>query len=331
MIWKEYFKINFNKPIEDEIIKSLREKKKRFEGALTRCYSRLETIEICTSNSKPEDALLLSKALNLDILNMLLDYYDENKIDSIGVHTNYSYKLKNATISKLFEDYLNSVNLENLEEENILKIESSLSELLYKLEKEIKPSFENPIDNFKKRIYAQSILFLIISLISAGSILKYYIDARPLKEDFVGINYSDDKNTLPPMEEVTTVSIKPENGWETKKISFTEPKNIELLEIDPIHQNKARIQLKDLKIYDEKGLILFQKDLLIDNLGLSELLKFMRSEEIAPGKIVIGRAVEMESIGPNPKIFFTFDKKIEKVSQIEFTIRSTKRKNKFQD
>ena len=152
MIWKEYFKINFNKPIEDEIIKSLREKKKRFEDALTKCYSRLETIEICTSNSKPEDALLLSKALNLDILNMLLDYYDENKIDSIGVNTNYSYKLKNATISKLFQDYLNSVNLENLEEENILKIESSLSELLYKLEKELKPSSKRKIVGFLRNV-----------------------------------------------------------------------------------------------------------------------------------------------------------------------------------
>jgi len=331
MIWKEYLKLNFNKPVEDEIIRSLRDKKKRFEDALSKCYSRLETIEICTSNSKPEDAILLSKALNLDILNMLLDYYDENKIDSINTNTNYSYKLKNTTIAKLFDDYINSVNLENLEEENILKIESSLSEFLYKLEKELKPTFENPIDNFKKRIYAQSILFLIISLISAGSILKYYLDSRPLKEDFAGVNYSEDKSTPPSMEEITTVSIKPESGWETKKISFKEPKNIELLEIDPIHQNKARIQLKDLKIYDEKGTLLYQRDLLIDNLDLTELLKFLRSEEIVPGKIVIGRAVEIESIGPNPKIFFTFDKKIEKVSQIEFSIRSTKRKNKFQD
>jgi len=331
MIWKEYFKINFNKPIEDENIKSLREKKKRFEDSLSKCYSRLETIEICTSNSKAEDAILLSKALNLDILNMLLDYYDENKLDSMVANTNYSYKLKNSVISKLFDDHINSVNFENLEEENILKIESSLSELLYKLEKELKPSFENPIDNFKKRIYAQSILFLIISLISAGSFLKYYLDSRPLKEDFVGVNYSEDKNTLPSLEEITTVSIKPESGWETKKISFKEPKSIELLEIDPIHQNKARIQLKDLRLYDEKGAILFQRDLLIDNLDLTELLKFLRSEEIVPGKIVIGRAIEMESIGLNPKLFFTFDKKIEKVLQIEFSIRSTKRKNKYQD
>ena len=39
--------------------------------------------------------------------------------------------------------------------------------------------------------------------------------------------------------------------------------DIELLEIDPIHQNKARIQLKDLKIYDEKGTLLYQRDLLL--------------------------------------------------------------------
>ncbi len=331
MIWKEYFKIGFKKPDEDEIIKSLREKKKKFEESLSKCYSRLETIEICTSNSKLEDAFLLSNALNIDILNMLLEYFDENKITSIDKNFDYSSKLKNSNSSKLFHEYLQSTNLENLEEENILKIESSLSELLYKLEKELKPSFENPIDNFKKRIYAQSILFLAICLISGGSLLKYYLDTRPLKDDFAGVNYSEDKNNLPLMEENVTVAIKPEYGWETKKITFKEPKNIEILEIDPIHQNKARIQIKDLKLYDDKGLVVFQKDLIIENTDLTELLKFLRSEEIVPGKIVVGRAVEMESIGPNPKVFFTFEKKIEKVSQVEFSIRSTKRINKFQD
>ncbi len=331
MIWKEYFKFGFKKPDEDEIIKSLREKKKKFEESLSKCYSRLETIEICTSNSKLEDAILLSNALNIDILNMLLEYFDENKITSIDKNFDYSLKLKNSNSSKLFHEYLQSTNLENLEEENILKIESSLSELLYKLEKELKPSFENPIDNFKKRIYAQSILFLAICLISGGSLLKYYLDTRPLKDDFVGVNYSEDKNNLPLMEENVTVAIKPEYGWETKKITFKEPKNIEILEIDPIHQNKARIQIKDLKLYDDKGLVVFQKDLIIENTDLTELLKFLRSEEIVPGKIVVGRAVEMESIGPNPKVFFTFEKKIEKVSQVEFSIRSTKRINKFQD
>ncbi len=331
MIWKEYFKFGFKKPDEDEIIKSLREKKKKFEESLSKCYSRLETIEICTSNSKLEDAILLSNALNIDILNMLLEYFDENKITSIDKNFDYSLKLKNSNSSKLFHEYLQSTNLENLEEENILKIESSLSELLYKLEKELKPSFENPIDNFKKRIYAQSILFLAICLISGGSLLKYYLDTRPLKDDFAGVNYSEDKNNLPLMEENVTVAIKPEYGWETKKITFKEPKNIEILEIDPIHQNKARIQIKDLKLYDDKGLVVFQKDLIIENTDLTELLKFLRSEEIVPGKIVVGRAVEMESIGPNPKVFFTFEKKIEKVSQVEFSIRSTKRINKFQD
>ncbi len=331
MIWKEYFKIGFKKPDEDEIIKSLREKKKKFEESLSKCYSRLETIEICTSNSKLEDAILLSNALNIDILNMLLEYYDENKITSIDKNFDYSSKLKNSNSSKLFHEYLQSTNLENLEEENILKIESSLSELLYKLEKDLKPSFENPIDNFKKRIYAQSILFLAICLISGGYLLKYYLDTRPLKDDFAGVNYSEDKNNLPLMEENVTVAIKPEYGWETKKITFKEPKNIEILEIDPIHQSKARIQIKDLKLYDDKGLVVFQKDLIIENTDLTELLKFLRSEEIVPGKIVVGRAIEMESIGPNPKVFFTFEKKIEKVSQVEFSIRSTKRINKFQD
>ena len=70
MIWKEYLKINFKKPIEDESIKSIRSKKKIFESSIEKCYSRLETIEICTSNSKNEDAILLSKALFIDIYNL---------------------------------------------------------------------------------------------------------------------------------------------------------------------------------------------------------------------------------------------------------------------
>ena len=330
MIWKDYLKINFKKPIEDESIKSIRSKKKIFESSLEKCYSRLETIEICTSNSKNEDAILLSKALFIDIYNLLLEYHGEEKTLAIDSDSRISERIKDQALVNIFISLKNSINLEDNDEENILKLETTLSESLYKLESEMKIHFENPIDTFKKRVIFQSIILLIILGISGGTLFKKYMDGRPLKADYIGIQTSEDKVSTPTENEIS-LTTQGEENWDTKKFVFPQPRNLETIYISPIHQPKARFQFKDLKVYNEKGQILYEKSFILDSIDLTELLKTLRTDDIYPGKIVIGRALEMESIGNNPKLIINLEKKLEKVTQVEFKIRSTKRTNKYQD
>ncbi len=330
MIWKDYFKINFKKPNEDEEIKNIRNKKKTFETNISNCYSRLETIEICTSNSKIQDALLLAKALLLDIYNLLLEYHSEHRVEAIDPEYKMKELILKPNLLEIFITLKGNLNFDNEEEENVLKIESSLSETLYKLEKEMKGFFENPIDNYKKRLTAQSIVFFILMSIVSGSILKNYLEKRPLKPDYIGVQTSEDKSIAPTEPEIN-LPTPGEESWDIKKVTLPTPKTIETLIVSPLHQNKGRFQFKDLKIYDDKNSILYEKSFILDSTDLTELLKVMRTEEIYPGKIVIGRALEMESIGNNPKLFINFDKKLEKVVQIEFKFRATKRTNKYQD
>jgi hypothetical protein len=330
MIWKEYLKLEFKKPKEDDTIINIRNKKKNFEINISKCYSRLETIEICTSNSKNEDALLLAKALLIDIYNLLLEFYSESKVENIDPDFKIGELIKTPNLLEIFISLKNNLDLENLEEDNILKIESSLSESLYKLEKEMRIYLENPIDNYKKRLTTQSIVFFVLLSIGIASFLKNYIERKPLQPDYIGVQISDDKSTAPTDPEVN-IPTQGEEGWDIKKVNLSTPKTIEKLFISPLHQNKGRFQFKDLKIYDDKNFILYEKSFIIDNTDLTELLKILKTEEIFPGKIVIGRALEMESIGKNPKMIIYFDKKIDKVAQIEFKYRATKRTNKYQD
>jgi len=331
MKWTEYFKIQLKKPEENSEIKTLRESKKTFEDNLSKCYSRLETIEICTSNSKIEDASLLASALYLDIYNMLLQYCGLERVLQVETESEISRKINQPQILNVFLNLSKNIKLNDISEENVLNLESILSETLYKLEKEASNTFENPIDNYKKRLIFQSIIFSIILLLVSGSLVKKYIESRPLNEDFSSINTSEDKTVPLVPESELSLPVHPEKGWETLKFTFPQPRNIEFIQFNPLHQNKARIQIKDFKVYDEKGNILYQKDFLVNNLDLTQFLKSIHSDEIVPGKIVIGRAIEMESTGNTPRIYFTFEKKIEKVSYIEMSIRSTKRVNKYQD
>lgn len=331
MKWTEYFKINFKKPDEDEEIKNLRTRKQKFEDGITRCYSRLETIEICTSNSKLDDAILLMNVLHLDIYNLLLLHSEENPAKEVETDSVISEKIKDSNLLTPYLEFHKNFSLADTSEDNILKNESLFSELLYKIEKIAKPAYENPVDNFRNRMKVQSVVIILLIIIAGASGFKKYLDQRPLTNDTISLNTTDKKDIPPSAETEISLPLNTEIGWETVKFQLSPPRDMEMLQINPIHQNRARMQFKDLKLSDDKGNILFQKDLKIENLDITYLLTFLKTEEIYPGKVEVGRALEVESTGTNPKIFITFEKKFEKVSQIEFTIRATKRVNQFKE
>jgi hypothetical protein len=105
-----------------------------------------------------------------------------------------------------------------------------------------------------------------------------------------------------------------------------EPKTLSIIE----KLNFTNLNVK-YKIYNDKGQILYEKSFILDSTDLTELLKTLKTDDIYPGKIVVGRALEIESIGNNPKLIINLEKKLEKATQVEFKIRSTKRTNKYQD
>jgi hypothetical protein len=331
MLWKEYFKLDWKKPQEDNEIKSLRTKKDLAKEGINKCYSRLETIEICTSNSKISDAVLLSKHLKIDIYNLILSFIGQKSVDSLDDLKISSEKIQNKELIEIFKPIYESIKLETEEEDIILQNESVFSEVLYKLEKYFSSTTENPIDNFYTRIKAQSIFFSIILVISIGYAGKNYYEKRPLKDDLFILDTSISKEKLPSGENSINVDIHPEKGWERLSFVYKEPKDLEVIKFTPIRQSKARIQLKNLKIYDINDKMIYEKDFLLQNLDLTEFTKTFQTDQIYPGKLTIGKPIEIESVGPNPVIHFFPEKKLEKVLKIEIETRMTKRVNKFLD
>ena len=331
MIWKDYITLNFSKPSEDEEMKEIRSKRVQSKKRLSDCYSRLETIEICTSNSKIQDALLISKYLYLDILNLVGAFEGKEEVKTSDPESVSIDSIQNPDLKNIISDLKSKLNFTSEEEDSVLQNEGVFSENLYKLEKLIFKKTENPIDNYYKRIKFQSIVFSILFLVLMGLGIKTYLEKRPLKEDTLSLDVSESKEKLPSGDSMITVPSHPEKNWETIKIEFPEEKTVEVFKIFPVHQNKARIQLKSLKAFKADGSLAYEKSFILQNLDLTEFTKTFQTDQIYPGKIAIGRAIEMETIGPNPVIHFFPENKVQSVKSVELELRMTKRANKFPD
>ena len=164
----DYLKVSFKKPELSESIAQIIEKKNRITTQLEFCYSRLESIELCNSSSKPNDALLLSNFLIIDIMNLALFYSGKSIITA---NEKWEEKISSLSEPDLISAFTNHKTVKDTtyksEEEQSEEIESSLSNLLQSVEKFIfnknKSQFENPVDDYDKKIKFQLLVGIIVS------------------------------------------------------------------------------------------------------------------------------------------------------------------------
>ena len=261
----DYFKVSFKKPELSESIAQIIEKKAKLKSQLESCYSRLESIEICNSNAKSNDALILADYLIVDIANLALSYFNKPAILNSD---NWLEKIK--TISD--EEISSSFNTHNLilasayktEEEKSEKVETSLADLLYSIEKFIfkknKAQFANPVDDFKKKSAIQTIvsLIIIILLLNVGS--KQFNKLKPMKSDTAKIYFMNEQAPAPVAANTVTAEVTPSEEWKNISFVFPQPTDIKDIKVEPVHQNFARMQLKEIKYLDESKNVLRERN-----------------------------------------------------------------------
>jgi hypothetical protein len=334
----DYFKVSFKKPELNETISQILEKKGKLKTQLESCYSRLESIEICNSNSKSADALILSNYLIVDIANLALLFYNKALIT---ISDNWIEKVKVISEEEIVSGFTKHsgilASVYETEEEKTEKIESSLADLLYSVEKNIfkknKSQFENPIDNFKKKSTIQLIVSIIVIILALNLGVKQYNKMKPIKSDTAKIYFMNGVDKTPVAANSVTAEVKPSEEWAEVHFILSKPTAIKDIKVEPVHQIHARFQLKELKYLDESKKVVKERNFKLSKVGMvenTETNEICCTEELKPGRLIPEKYLEMESVNPSPSFYVKMEE-TKDVKEIILTYRYIKNTKKFLD
>jgi hypothetical protein len=335
MAIKDYLKLDWKKPEDtDELIK-IRARKDELKTNLEECYSRLETIELCSSNAKYIDGILLSKYLLVDIINLILSFFHQNKISNFEEIKPAIEKIPDSELVSIINEELPKINTNSVTEDNLENLISFLGDSINRIEKEISKKYSleliDPLAIYKKRIFLQSAILIFIVVAGLISGTKKYNDMRPLNADNAILFFGESKEM--PINEANAIALpfEPSPSWQTLTFNFPTPQNVEVIRLDPIHQEKARIQLKEMKYYNSKGEMVFQRDFTISQDNVPKIMKCCVSNDaLVPGRVEIGQFFELISVAKNGNLFLKTDL-LTDVAKVEFTIRYAKKSHKFKN
>lgn len=329
---KNLFVLDFKKPELDGEEALAYKRKESFLENLSRAYSRLETVEICNSNTKYEDSKLLAKALVLDVFSLLSDFYSLNKPET---HSNCAALIERIPLEEIQAELkkLLELDFESTEEEDALKREEAFVKVLYTIEKSIskKHSAElsNRLDDYKLRTKLQAGIFSVLLLFAIYKGTTQYFKTRPLKGGQSLIEMTTKLNNQPDLIKKEH-PYTPSPEWTKLEQILDSEISLDHVRISPIQESDARMQIRNLKVYDKSDKIVFEAPLLITDTFFQDAIGFIESENLKPGKYVNGRALEFESINSNPKIGFKWSKPLT-AKKISWEVRMIKNYKKFDD
>ncbi len=331
---KELFKLDFKKPEITDSIQKVLNRKESLEKKLDALYSRLETVEICNSNSKFSDSKLLENALFLDSIQFISEFENNNpasfsdKFDSIS---------KDNSINQKFNEIYSQLIKNSDSENDTVLIEEKFSELIQLMEKYVfkknKSLFENDIDKFKNKIRIQSIFGIAILTFLTYAGFKYYQKVKPIKPDQARMYYMAEETETPTKAKMITAEVKPGESWEEISFVLPEPTQVKNVKFEPVSQIFARIQFKEVRYLDEKKEVIQTKSLQLTELGMvdnKENDEICCAEGLKAGKLIPKKYLEFESINSLPS-FFIKQKPILKVKEIVLVYRYIKNSQKFTD
>ncbi len=334
----DYLKVSFKKPELSESIAQIIEKKNRITTQLEFCYSRLESIELCNSSSKPNDALLLSNFLIIDIMNLALFYSGKSIITA---NEKWEEKISSLSEPDLISAFTNHKTVKDTtyksEEEQSEEIESSLSNLLQSVEKFIfnknKSQFENPVDDYDKKIKFQLLVGIIVSAFLIHFGIKTYHKTKPIKNDVAKIYYMNQEILKPSDSNMVTADVTPSEDWKEVNFVLPTPQSIKDIKVEPVHQIHARFQIKEIKYLDEKKNVIKERNFKLDKAGIianTKTNEICCTEDIKPGKLLPDKYLELESIDSSPAFYIKMEE-TKDVKEIVLTFRYIKNKKKFLD
>jgi hypothetical protein len=332
MDWKNLFTVSLTKPELEEDERKAYERKQTFQSNLEKAYSRLETIEICNSNSKYEDASVLSQYLLLDILNLLAEFYEIPKVSAANEATRIVGNIPIENLQTELQNLLN-LNMESAEEEESIKREESFVKVLYATEKGIhknhKKELSNRLDDYSFRIKFQAIIVSILLIFGAYKGITTYLKNKPLNPGTAILEIVSKKQNEPETQK-KEIPVQPSLEWIKIEHELETESPIERASIVPIQESSARIQIRNLRLIGKDGKVLFEAPLIITESFFKDIIGFIESHNLKPGRYETGRAIEFESINANPTIIFKWPKPI-LAKKIEWEMRMIKNSKKFND
>lgn len=338
MTVKDYFKISFKKPEITESISQVINKKNILKKQLDLCQSRLESIEICNSNSKSADALILGNYLLVDILNLALLFFDRSPIT---FWDKWKETLSTINDSKLKDFFQNSISVlesdkEN-EDEKAELLEISLANLLDSLEKYIFKAnqnlWENPVEDFKKKLTIQAILgiMLLAGIVNFG--FKKFNELGAIKDDVSKLYFMNEQNRIPVHSNLVTAKVTPSLTWQDVSFVLPNPSDVKDIKVEPVHQRAAKIQIRSVKYLDPNKNIIYERDFKINQNGIIEnspTNELCCLEDLKIGRLSPDKYLEVESTNVNPS-FYIKVAPMTNVKEIILSLRYIKNRQKFTD
>ncbi|MCC6275462.1 MAG: hypothetical protein IT569_06375 [Leptospiraceae bacterium] len=336
MQFKDYLKLQFKKPSLESSEEILESRKKAFQKSLQECYSRLESIELLYSNSKFQDSKILIQVLHNEITSVILHLYEKNKAQ-YGAQEAYAL-IKEPSISaiclkehELINELLKTDNFGAEEVEGSLSAFQKIFDNFEKyFRKEKSSSFHTSLDDYKKRLLVQIAFATILLALTIFPAINNRVKYPPIKNDTALLSYTTtETENFTPQNSISLELNK--EGWQDYKFKINPAKNLFKLRLDPISQSKIKIQLKEIRLLDNSGKVLKERDFLIgSDLRLKDMKEIENIQQMKPGKVVFGKYIEMISDGDDPQISFNFGP-LQSVAEIQVTYRVAQGNKKFTD
>ncbi len=331
---KDYLKLDFKKPEIDSNTSFILKRKEVLENKLENLYSRLETVEICNANSKFFDSEILANSLFKDIIDFAASF--ENKIAE-QFPSDFTNFTAESEINTLFSDTNSLLLLKSIEEDHISKLEASLSKLIYKLEKYIfkknKIVFQNSYDNYKNKIKVQLILFPLAILFLGYQGFLFYKKVQTIRPDIANLYYMSEKTEVPSPANKLEANVTPGETWQEAKFILQKPSIVTNVKFEPLKQNYARIQFKEVQYRNEKGEIKYTKTLKLNSIGMVDNKvddEICCVEGFKPGKLAPDKYIEFETVGADSSFYIKLGKMTD-IKEIILVYRYIKNSKKFTD
>ncbi|MBE7410814.1 MAG: hypothetical protein L6Q54_11810 [Leptospiraceae bacterium] len=336
MQWKDYLKIQILKPTLDESENEKEFRKIKFNESFEENNSKLESIEMLYNNSKFQDSKILIQVLNEDIKNPILQLHEKEKSQ---IKPNEAFQLiQDKSISEIcikeystIQEILKIVKFDSKEvEDSISSFQKIFDSMQKYFKKEKIGSLHTSLDDYKKRIFVQSSVLIFLLLLFGITPIKNKIKYPNVQNGKVEFFYTTQPDENFHTGNLLTLDLVPQ-GWHTYSFKFTPSKNLYKLRIDPLTQSKIKIQIKEIRILDNKGKILKERDLLIGNdLRIKNYQEIESIHQFKTGKMIPGKYVEVISDGNDPHISFNFGV-LHSVGEVQITYRVAKGNFKFTD
>jgi len=166
---KDFLKVQFKKPILNDLESTYESKTCRIKNQMEFCKSRMNAIMLLMENNKISEAFIINKLLLIDLTNLLIMLKDYDQITDFDQIIESVKKLSDSDLSKHFsnnESVLNIFKEEKINKRQIKDLLNFTSLYFFKIEKKakniIKKELRTSLNKYRIKLYIQLPLILII-------------------------------------------------------------------------------------------------------------------------------------------------------------------------